>query len=140
MTDEELNAIEGALKAIGDGTGVGVSIDLPKALSIIALARDGLKWRAMQPRPISEAPTDGTAFLAYTQDLRGLGLPPFWSFCAWHSDAGFCTDELREPTHFIPLSALPKPEVDPVSIVPEMVWTWDGKQYGYSAAPKPEVK
>jgi len=52
--------------------------------------------------PIETAPKDGTLFIALSQDLGGNGLPPFVSLCSWHSDAGFCTDELREPTHWTP--------------------------------------
>jgi len=102
MTEEELNRLEAVVRkraALGD-------IDPEPSLSLIALARLGL---AVTPRPIAEAPRDGMMFLAYSEDLSGNGLTPFWSGCAWHDDAGFCTDEIREPTHFIPISAIPKP-------------------------------
>lgn len=60
-------------------------------------------------QPIETAPKDGTRFIAFSQDLTFCGdLPPFVSFCAWHPDAGFCTDELREPTHWVPLPDAPK--------------------------------
>jgi len=62
---------------------------------------------------IETAPKDGTEFLAYSQD-RTSGtldpLPSFISLCAWHDEAGFCTCELREPTHWMPL---PTPPVHP---------------------------
>lgn len=61
-------------------------------------------------RPISEAPKDGTVFIAYSQEARPGGLeplPPFVSLCSWHEEAGFCTDELREPTHFVLLPTAP---------------------------------
>jgi hypothetical protein len=51
--------------------------------------------------PIESAPKDGSEFIAYSQDKSGSGLPPFASLCSWHPDAGFCTDEIREPTHWI---------------------------------------
>lgn len=55
--------------------------------------------------PIETAPRDGSAFLAYTAAAHGL--PPFVSLCKWHPDAGFCTDELRNVTHWRPLPPLP---------------------------------
>ena len=57
-------------------------------------------------RPISEAPKDGTLFLAYAAPGQH-DLPELYSLCAWHPDAGFCIDELREPTHWRPLPAPP---------------------------------
>lgn len=52
-------------------------------------------------QPISTAPKDGTLFVAMSQDMGGNDLPPFVSLCAWYPNAGFCTDELREPTHWM---------------------------------------
>lgn len=60
------------------------------------------KWQ-----PIETAPKDGTVFLAYSQDLSGNGLSPFISCCSWHPDAGFCTDDICEPTHWLPLPSSP---------------------------------
>jgi hypothetical protein len=60
--------------------------------------------------PIETAPKDGTEFWAYSQDLSGNGLSSFQSRCAWHPDAGFCTDEIREPTHWMPLPPAPQKE------------------------------
>ena len=55
-------------------------------------------------RDIATAPRDGREIVAYSQDVSGTaGLPPFVSLCAWHPDAGFCTCELREVTHWMPL-------------------------------------
>ncbi len=57
---------------------------------------------------IASAPRDGTEIIAYSQDVSGVtGLNPFVSLCAWHPDAGFCTCELREVTHWMPLPAAP---------------------------------
>jgi hypothetical protein len=51
---------------------------------------------------ISTAPKDGSEIIAYSQDVSGTtGLNPFVSLCAWHPDAGFCTCELREVTHWM---------------------------------------
>ena len=61
---------------------------------------------------IATAPKDGTEFIAYSQDVSGnTGLNPFVSLCAWHPDAGFCTCELRQVTHWMPftLPAAPTP-------------------------------
>jgi hypothetical protein len=59
-------------------------------------------------QPIETAPRDGTEVIAYSQDVRGnSGLNPFVSLCAWHPDAGFCTCELRDATHWMPLPPAP---------------------------------
>lgn len=58
-----------------------------------------------QWREIESAPKNGTLFLAYAEAGQH-DLPPLYSLCAWHPDAGFCIDELREPTHWM---SLPKP-------------------------------
>jgi len=50
------------------------------------------RWQSMD-----SAPRDGSEFWALTDDVHGTGLSPFVSKCEWHPDAGFCTDELREP-------------------------------------------
>ena len=44
---------------------------------------------------------------AYQQAVIEAGLA---SMCAYHRDAGFCIDELREPTHWI---LPPPPEIVP---------------------------
>ena len=51
--------------------------------------------------PIETAPKDGTEIIVYCQPAHGL--PHMASVCAWHDDAGFCVDELREPSLWIPL-------------------------------------
>lgn len=56
-------------------------------------------------RHISTAPTDGTLILVWAPAAHGL--PAMYSLCAWHPDAGFCIDELREPTHWQPLPEAP---------------------------------
>lgn len=52
-------------------------------------------------RPIETAPKDGTLFLTWAPPVQGL--PAMFSLCAWHPDAGFCIDELREPMYWWPL-------------------------------------
>lgn len=52
------------------------------------------KWR-----PIETAPKD-RLILVYAPSY--LELPAIMCLCQWHPDAGFCVDELREPTHWKP--------------------------------------
>lgn len=71
----------------------------------LAEERDALKG-AERWQPIDTAPTDGTLILVYApgvQDLDSIICP-----CAYHPDAGFCVDELREPTHWMPLPSPPQ--------------------------------
>jgi len=58
--------------------------------------------------PISTAPKDGTLVWAYTAEREGL--PAFQSACAYHPDAGWCTDELRYVTHWRPMRDVWLPE------------------------------
>jgi hypothetical protein len=51
--------------------------------------------------PIESAPKDGSEIIVYCPPAHGLN--HMASVCAWHEDAGFCVDELREPTLWIPL-------------------------------------
>lgn len=51
-------------------------------------------------QPIATAKRDGTLVWVYTAPRDGL--PAFQSACAYHPDAGWCTDELREVTHWAP--------------------------------------
>jgi hypothetical protein len=56
--------------------------------------------------PIESAPRDGTEIAVYAPARHGL--QSMVSKCAWHPDAGFCIDELREPTHWQPLPPPPQ--------------------------------
>lgn len=67
------------------------------------------KWQ-----PISTAPRDGTRVWLYVAgDTCGwedpaMHLPPFQCEAAYHPEAGWCVDELREATHWRPLPPPPK--------------------------------
>jgi hypothetical protein len=63
--------------------------------------------KAQEPawRPIETAPTDGTLILVYAAEREGL--PGFVTVCRYHPDGGFCVDELRVPTHWMPLPKSP---------------------------------
>lgn len=52
--------------------------------------------------PIRFAPQNGSSIWAYTAASHGL--PAFQGVCSYHPEAGWCTDELREVTHFVPLA------------------------------------
>ncbi len=49
-------------------------------------------------RTIDTARTDGTEYWVYVAPRDGL--PGFQTRCAYHKDAGWCADELREVTHW----------------------------------------
>lgn len=55
-------------------------------------------------QPIETAPKDGSLIFVYAPGREGL----LWLMCpcAYHPDAGFCVDELREPTHWRPIPAM----------------------------------
>ena len=59
----------------------------------------------MDWKPISTAPTDGSVVVVYTPERDGFR--SMVSLCAYHEDAGWCTDELREPTHWVKFSPPP---------------------------------
>lgn len=55
--------------------------------------------------PIETAPKD-RPILVYAPARDGL--PPMMSVCEWHPDAGFCICELRRPTIWTTLPAVPE--------------------------------
>ena len=68
---------------------------------------------ASQPAPspwrlIETAPTDGTVVLVFAAERDGLAA--FQCTAAYHEDAGWCVDELREVTHWMPLPPAPQKE------------------------------
>ena len=74
----------------------------------VVTAGDLVGLRRLDPgwQPIETAPKDGTVFLAWAPGREGL--PPMFSLCAWHPDGGFCIDELREATNWMPLPEPPE--------------------------------
>jgi hypothetical protein len=54
------------------------------------------------------APRDGTWVLVYASPREGL--PGFVCPAAYHQDAGWCVDELRHATHWMPLPPPPPEE------------------------------
>ncbi len=58
------------------------------------------EWRDMD-----SAPRDGTQIIVWAAPMHGL--PGFVTLAAYHPDAGWCVDELREATKWLPL---PTPE------------------------------
>jgi len=96
-----------ALNLVDDRTG-GYWPAIIAALRLAAASASGGGdgWR-----PIETAPTDGTPVWTYTAEREGL--PAFQSTCAYHPDAGWCTDELRYVTHWRPMRDvwLPPPTV-----------------------------
>ena len=62
---------------------------------------------------IETATKDGTVVWTYTAAAHGL--PAFQGPCAYHRDSGWCTDELRTVTHWVPLTDVyiaPPPRTD----------------------------
>ena len=56
-------------------------------------------------RPLWDgAPLDGATVRVWCPPSHGL--PELEADCAYHSDAGFCVDELREPTHWKPIESI----------------------------------
>jgi len=78
---------------------------VPHLLRIAAASASGCGDGWM---PIETAPKDGTLVWAYTAEREGL--PAFQSACAYHPDAGWCTDELRYVTHWRPMRDVWLPE------------------------------
>ena len=75
------------------------ALDLARALIAEATARE--RERCARWRPIETAPRDGTLCMVWAapyQDLNG-----FVTWCAYHEDGGWCIDELRKVTHWMPL-------------------------------------
>jgi len=66
--------------------------------AIAALLRAQGAWQ-----PIETAPQD-RPIVVYAPARDGL--QEMASICQWHPDAGFCIDELREPTHWTPIPAI----------------------------------
>lgn len=65
-----------------------------------------MNGRAMEWRQIETAPLDGSTVLVFAAGRHGL--PAFQTTAAYHPDAGWCVDELREATHWMPLPDAPQ--------------------------------
>ena len=61
---------------------------------------------ATQWRPIESAPKDGTLVLVYCPPYAGLS--SIRCTAEYHTDAGWCVDELRTVTHWLPLPSAPE--------------------------------
>lgn len=70
------------------------------------LMRDATEPHGHGWEPIKTAPEDRLPVWVFTASLGPPEidgwLPSFEGPCAWHPDAGFCTDELRMVTHWHP--------------------------------------
>jgi len=82
-----------AYHGVNDASG-GITIDQWRALLDEARTKGREGWQ-----PIESAPRDGTEIIVYCPPAHGL--LSMVSFCAWHNEAGFCVDEIREPSHWI---------------------------------------
>ena len=92
-----------------DGDTVIMSLAAKNAMERrIEALEDYIRARYTQGRwrPIDTAPTDGTPVLVYAPEYGGL--PELMSVCQWHADAGWCIDELRQPTDWMPMPAAPR--------------------------------
>lgn len=109
MCDRPDKCVYGGGSLSGDGSGSTYCAvrawqrKLPVADAILALLRE--RGALVEWRPIESAPKDGTPVLVWVAAAHGLD--PFITRCAWHDDAGWCADELREVTHWMPLPAAP---------------------------------
>ena len=59
-------------------------------------------------QPIETAPKDGTLVIVFAPSIYDLS--EIVCVAAYHLDAGWCVDELREVTHWMPL---PTPPINP---------------------------
>lgn len=60
--------------------------------------------KAIGWQPIETAPTDGTMVWVYAAEHDGL--PAFQCPCAYHHGGGWCVDELRYVTHWVPIKTV----------------------------------
>ena len=80
------------------------------AMRAALLAADAAAWE-----PMETAPTDGSTVIVYAPSPDPekwhetvCGLPAIICTAAYHEDAGYCVDDIREPTHWRPLPTPPK--------------------------------
>lgn len=61
----------------------------------------------MEWQPIETAPEGNQWRWVIVYAAPAHGLPGFVCPAQWHPDAGYCVDELRETTHWMPLPPPP---------------------------------
>lgn len=83
--------------------------EIVKLRAILDLEPD--TWTGPPWRPVTTAPTDGTEILVYAPPYDGPpgcpALPPIICNCAHHPEGGWCIDELRQVTHWMPSPPAP---------------------------------
>lgn len=90
------------------GCGFSTIEKTPGPLCPIWHAESKSEWQ-----PIETAPKD-CPVLVYAPGKEGL--TALISTCKWHYQAGFCIDEIREPTHWMPLPSPPQEEISAIEI------------------------
>ena len=94
-------------------------------------------------RPIETARQDGTKIWVYAAEYEGL--PAFQTECRYHPDAGWCVDELRHVTHWVPMEEvwLPSPTCkDSLQAQADDTWVWrrpDGTPFTGFAEPEGDL-
>lgn len=106
MTPEERARVLAAMDRASYGFVAGGAMNLHEAMLTAAypLIREAVLREGWEP--ISNAKTDGTEYWVYAPGAA-YDLPDIQCRCAYHPDAGWCVDELREVTHFRLLPAPP---------------------------------
>lgn len=79
-------------------------IEIREFLTRLADALEERQWQ-----PIETAPKDKEIWVFAP---KREGLSAMQSICKWHPDAGFCIDEIRFVTHWMPLPQPPSEESD----------------------------
>lgn len=109
MTDIRDNSIEAAARAMCDDElwpGAWIKTNEVEHEAWLRRARAAIAaYEAALWQPIETAPRDGGVVIVRTNSVEGL--PAFATCCAYHPDAGWCVDDLRECTHWRPLPPPP---------------------------------
>lgn len=101
----EAEAIVEALRRVADEH-CNVIHDLDRYIDLCSSLAEGnsIYWYP-EWQPIDTAPRDGTVVLIYAPPHAGLG--DIICKASWHEDAGWCVDELRDVTHWMPMPSPP---------------------------------
>lgn len=88
----------------------GVLSALPAAVQAVARGEAVAQvWQPIATAPTGDAGTrDAPDVLVYASQAHGLR--GFMAVTHWHPDGGWCVDELRAITHWMPLPAAPAQE------------------------------